>query len=304
MRILLTGATGFIGAALLPALLEEGHELLVYTRKPDQQKGASAALTFTDDLASIPEDRAFDAVINLAGQGIADRRWTAARKRELVASRSEVTQALGELLARLASPPEVMISGSAVGWYGSQPADLDLSESAEPVDEFSHQLCAAWERAAQDAVPASTRLCIVRLGVVLDKGGGMLDRLWLPFKLGLGGRIGDGQQMLSWVHRDDVVRGLIFLLKNSQSKGIFNLSSPLPVSNATFTKALARAMRRPAVFPLPGLAVKLAFGEMGERLLLSGQKVIPLALNRAGFIFDYENIAEALENICGPETQR
>lgn len=299
MRMLLTGATGFIGAALVPALLKDGHELIVYTRKPDRQTLSSPALTFTDSFDSIPSATHFDAVINLAGQGIADRRWTEARKRELVESRTHVTQALGKLLARLETAPSVMISGSAVGWYGSRSPDIELSESASAVDEFTHRLCEQWEQAAQEAVPQSTRLCIVRLGVVLGKGGGMLQRLWLPFKLGLGGRIGDGQQMLSWIHRQDLVRGMKFLLQNDQSEGIYNLTSPLPIRNATFTKALARSMQRPAVFPLPAVAVKLAFGEMGERLLLSGQKVIPLALNRAGFIFDHETIDEALNDICG-----
>lgn len=298
MRILLTGATGFIGAALVPALLDNGHELVVYTRKPDRQTLSAPALSFTDSFDSIPADTHFDAVINLAGQGIADRRWTEARKRELVESRTTVTQALGELLARLETAPAVMISGSAVGWYGSRSPDVELSESSSAVEEFTHSLCEQWEQAARQAVPQDTRLCIVRLGVVLGRGGGMLQRLWLPFKLGLGGRIGDGQQMLSWIHREDLVRGINFLLQNVQCKGIYNLTSPLPVNNATFTKALARSMKRPAVFPLPGVAVKLAFGEMGERLLLSGQKVIPLALNRAGFIFDHETIDEALKDIC------
>lgn len=294
---LLTGGTGFIGTALVNDLVADGHTAAVFTRNPDRHRARfPAQVSLVDSLAAIPREVRFDGVVNLAGAGIADKRWSEKRKRELIDSHAGVTRELVRLIGTLETRPAVMVSGSAVGWYGSH-GDEPLDEQGTPHEEFSHELCRAWEEAAEGVRDHGVRLCIVRLGPVLEKHGGMLQRLLPPFRLGLGGRLGDGRQYLSWVHLRDVVRGIRFLLDNPTTQGVYNLTAPVPVSNREFTRELARVLRRPALLPLPAPVIRAAFGEMGEALLLHGQNVLPMRLNRAGFIFDHERIEEALVHI-------
>ncbi|MGI9392294.1 MAG: TIGR01777 family oxidoreductase, partial [Parvibaculales bacterium] len=200
------------------------------------------------------------------------------------------------LIKRLKQKPHLLISASAIGYYGAQDTQ-PLHESSPPNKDFTHSLCADWEQAAKQAEQYGTRLCIARLGVVLGKNGGALQKMLPAFKLGLGGRLGDGKQILSWIHRDDVVRGFQFLLNNQKLSGIFNFCAPHAISNTDFTKSLANALHRPAIFPMPAWLIKLLFGEMGTALLLHGQNATPTALTKAGFTFQHPHIQEALKNI-------
>jgi hypothetical protein len=239
----------------------------------------------------------FDAVINLAGEPIADRRWTDRRKQALYASRVDLTEGLIDSLAQQANPPKVLISASAVGYYGDRGSQL-LNEDATPHPEFSHELCAAWEAAALRAESLGIRVCIVRIGLVLGPDGGLLKRMGLPFKLGVGGRLGSGEQWMSWIHLDDLVRAIVYLIDHDTLRGAFNATAPEPVTNREFTLQLARQVRRPAVIPVPAAVLKLGLGEMSQ-LLLTGQRVIPERLQQAGFNFLHPSLAPALEDILG-----
>ncbi|MEX0739620.1 MAG: TIGR01777 family oxidoreductase [Pseudohongiella sp.] len=294
MRILMTGGTGFIGTHLVAELLSAKHELTVLVR--DYARGRlllGSTPELVRSLDEIEHDRHFDAVINLAGAGIADKRWTRARKRLLLNSRLQTTTALVQLFQRLQQPPAVFLSASAVGFYGAHGPE-PLTETSPVHDEFSHQLCRRWEEEARKAEVLHIRVCVLRLGVVLGSGGGMLGKLLPMFRLGLGGRIGDGEQMLSWIHRADVIAAIQFLLAKDTESGVFNLTAPAAVTNREFTRELAAVVKRPAFLPLPAPVVQLMFGEMGDRLLLHGQNVIPARLQAAGFEFRYPDLRPAL----------
>jgi len=295
MRILITGGTGFIGQALCKHLEQANHELLVVSRSPDRArellpagtKTAASALDFLDDR---PE-----AVINLAGESIAAGRWTDRRKREIIDSRIEATRGAVKLCARQDPAPQILVSASAMGWYGDQ-GDHEVTEDTPPNKEFAHQICAVWEAEALKARDHGTRVAIARIGLVLDQGGGMLERVLPPFKMGVGGRLGDGRQYMPWIHRHDMVRILEFLLEGEALTGPFNASAPKPVTNAEFSATLARRLSRPALLPAPAAALKLAFGEM-SRLLLTGADMRPARLLQAGFEFDYPTLDSALAEI-------
>lgn len=297
MRILITGATGFIGQPLCQRLHEAGHELLVVSRSPERARerlpqGTKAARSALDFLSHPP-----DAIINLAGEPIAAGRWTDKRKREIIESRVRATRGVVELCGKLESPPRVLVSASAMGWYGDQ-GDREVTEDTPPHKEFVHEICAVWEAEARKAKEHGTRVAIARIGLVLDRGGGMLERVLPPFKLGVGGRLGDGRQYMPWIHRQDMVRILEFLLEGDALTGPFNASAPTPVTNAEFTATLARHLNRPALLPAPAAALKLAFGEM-SRLLLTGADMRPARLLEAGFEFDYPTLDDALTDILG-----
>lgn len=295
MRLFITGGTGFVGSALCRSLVARGDDLTLLSRKvktAQQRVGVTvAAVPSVADVSTKP----VDAVINLAGLPIADRRWSESRKKELFASRIDLTNQLIDELAQQQTRPKLLISASAVGYYGDC-GSRQLDEDSRPQQEYTHELCAAWEQAALRAEDLGIRVCIVRIGLVLGPGGGILKRMLTPFRLGLGGRLGSGEQWMSWVHRDDLVRIILYLLDHETLRGVFNATAPEPLRNRDFSLLLARQLRRPAVLPLPAPVLKLGLGEM-SRLLLTGQRVIPSRLLDAGFEFHYPEFKAALDDI-------
>lgn len=293
-RILLTGGTGFIGQSLCRTLLEKDYSLAVLSRQSDANvRALCGRVEAIGDLDMLKEHPGFDAVINLAGEGIAEKRWTQKRKQELRDSRIALTRHLVEVVRSWQNRPEVLVSGSAVGFYGDQ-QDRKVTEDTSPQDEFAHRLCRDWEREALALENDNVRVCLSRTGLVVGPDGGFLQRMLLPFRLGVGGRLGDGKQYMPWVHRDDVVAALTWMLETPSATGPFNTVSPEPVTNREFTRSLARVLHRPAVFPVPTPALKLAFGEM-SRLLLTGQRALPQRLLDNGFTFRYTRLEPALE---------
>ena len=296
-NFLITGGTGFIGKKLVAQLVNAGHEAVVVTRRPEKHGGSFAEkIRYIGSFSAIDNSTCFDAVINLGGEGIADKRWSAKRKQQLLASRIGLTNHLVKCLARLEKRPEVMISASAVGWYGAHD-ETPLTEDSACHQEFSHELCEAWEKEAAAVGDLGIRLCIIRLGIVLGKNGGVLKRMLPPFYFGLGGRIGSGKQYMSWVHVNDVIRAVDYLVDENSLSGVFNLTAPGTVSNTQFTQTIGKVISRPTLFPLPAFVVKTVFGEMGERLLLMGQNVVPHNLLEAGFSFDFPDLDGALTDI-------
>jgi len=294
MRILLTGGTGFLGQALTETLLKQQHELTIFTRQPEKViKKYQTKIRAVNHFNQL-NDEAFDIVINLAGEGIADKPWTNKRKQVLYDSRVSLTKDLVTWLKQCPQQPKVFISGSAIGWYGNQ-QDKIVDEQSTPHKEFVHDLCHAWEQAALVMQSSTTRVCIIRTGVVLAAHGGMLKRLLPIFKLNLGGRLGNGQQWLSWVGLDDVVNAILFLIDHQYAQGIFNLTAPNAVNNQEFTQQLAQHLKRFAPFPVPSIVLRLLLGEMST-LLLDGQRVRPSRLLALGFVFNSPDLAQALFN--------
>ncbi|MEC9484238.1 MAG: TIGR01777 family oxidoreductase [Halomonas sp.] len=297
MRVLVTGGSGFVGRCLCQRLQARGDAVMVVSRNPERvrhllPKGTqvrSGVFDFADD--------APEAIVNLAGEPIAGRRWSEAQKHRLVESRLGITRDLVTLCSRLSSPPDVMVSGSAMGYYGDQGKRV-VNEDTPPHDEFAHRLCAEWEAEAREAQRFNVRVALVRTGLVLDAGGGALQKMLPAFRWGLGGRMGDGAQFMPWIHRRDLVRSIEFLLDTPGLEGPFNGSAPQPVTNAEFTHALARHLQRPARLPAPAPLLRLALGEMA-RLLLTGADMRPQRLEAAGFTFEYPTLDEALSAILG-----
>jgi uncharacterized protein (TIGR01777 family) len=297
MRILITGGTGFIGRALCPVLSAEGHQLTVLSRRPDAVASrCGVGVTAMAALTDWRPDRVFDAVINLAGEPIIDRPWTARRQQQLLDSRVALTETLVDRMRRAQQPPQVLLSGSAIGIYGDA-AEREFDETAAiNGDDFAARLCAEWEAAASVASTLGVRVCRLRTGLVLAADGGLLGRMRLPFALGLGARLGSGQQWMSWVHRHDFIRSIQFLLTTPNAVGAFNLTAPAPARNVDFTRQLSRALGRRAPWVAPGVALKLALGRRAY-MLLGGQRVVPNALNQLGFVFQYPDLAAALADL-------
>lgn len=295
MRILLTGGTGLIGRQLCKHWLAHGHRLTVWSRHPDQV--AKLCGEQVSGVASLQEVIGpVDAVINLAGAPIADRPWTHKRKALLWSSRISLTETLLAWLETLAQKPAVLISGSAVGWYGDG-GERELTEASGPVqDDFPSQLCIAWEETAQRAEALGIRVVLVRTGLVLAAEGGFLSRLLLPFKLGLGGPIGKGRQWMPWVHIKDQIGLIDFLLHKPDASGPYNACAPHPVRNREFAKTLGQVLHRPAFMPMPAFALKVGLGELSG-LLLGGQKAVPERLLAAGFTFQFTELRAALDEL-------
>lgn len=295
MKILLTGGTGLIGSALYKKLHGQ-HQITVLTRNPnkayDKLGKDTQTLTSLDKLTDLND---FDAVINLAGEPIADKRWTAQQKQRIEQSRFQITEQLVKLFSNSATPPGVLISGSAMGYYGRQGKTPVTEDKHQVHDEFSHRLCAQWEAIALQAQSEQTRVCLSRTGLVLAKQGGALAKMALPFKLGLGGPIGNGEQMMSWIYLDDMVDALIFLLQQDNAQGPFNLTAPQPVSNNEFSRTLASVLHRPCVFRVPAFVMKGLLGEMAD-MILTGQAVLPQRLEEAGFEFQHRQLQGALQD--------
>ena len=292
-HIVITGGTGFIGQALSHRLQNHGHRLTVFSRRSSEDvEQRCGRVRVIDRLSAIPGLGPIDAVINLAGEGIAEKRWSQRRKQVLWDSRVELTEELVRQLDRCPEGPAILVSGSAVGFYGDQQSAI-VTEDTSPNDEFTHRMCAAWENAALRAGP-ERRVCLARTGLVVGRGGGFLQQMLPVFRMGLGGRLGKGTQYMPWIHREDMVDALIYLLDSTGLEGPFNLTAPNPVTNAEFTRTLARVLGRPAVLPAPSPALKLALGEM-SRLLLTGQNAVPERLSESSYEFHYSHLEPALK---------
>lgn len=298
MNALVTGATGFIGQKLL-ARLERPTVLSRDAVRAERELAAYSARAFAwSPLAGPPPAEAFagiDAVFNLAGEPVADRRWNAAKKRAIRESRVLGTRNLVDAIAKLDVRPRVLVSASAVGYYGDRGEEL-LDEASAPADDFLAEVCVAWEREAARAEALGVRVACVRIGVVLGKEGGALSKMLLPFKLGVGGRLGSGKQWMPWIHVDDVVGILLHAATNDRVRGPINATAPGAATNAEFTKALGNVLRRPTIFPMPAAMFKLLVGEFAP-IVLSSQRIAPRVAGESGYRFEHPEIAEALRAI-------
>lgn len=306
MRIVAAGATGFLGRPLCEALRGAGHEVVVLTRRAmsppesggwrDHPRVVRARWTATPELAGWAHllDGA-DVVINLAGESIASGRWTAVRKRRIADSRLKATRGLAKALRAAPLRPRAFVSASAVGYYGSR-GDEPLTEDAAPGDDFLARLCVDWEAEARAAASASCRVSCVRTGIVLSRDGGALEKMLLPFRLFAGGPVGSGGQYMSWIHLDDWVALVRWLIEGAH-EGAFNATAPAPVTNREFARNLGRATHRPSGLPTPAFAVRLALGEMADALLLSSQRALPRRAVDLGFTFRYPELSAALEGL-------
>ncbi len=298
-RILVSGVSGPIGAALLPSLRTNGCSVVRLVRGPAQGRSPdNEQISWDPSVPLAPQTvSGFDAVIHLAGESIFGR-WTAAKKRKIRDSRVVGTFNLSSALAQAVDKPKVFVCGSAIGYYGNR-GDEVLREESAPGTGFLAEVCQEWEEATTPAVQADIRTAHIRTGIVLSPKGGALGAMLTPFKLGLGGRIGNGRQWQSWIDVRDMVGAIHHIMKNDLIQGPVNMVAPKPVTNAEFAKTLASVLSRPAIFPLPAFAVRLAFGEMGEECLLSGQKVEASKLIASGYPFRYRELRASLEAILG-----
>jgi uncharacterized protein len=294
VRVVIAGGTGFLGRKLAARLAADGYSVQVLTRRAT----GPHHLTWNPD--GSPGDlpthlSGATAIVNLAGEGVADRRWTRARKDALRSSRVLPTRTLAAAIAACAAPPRVFISGSAVGYYGAH-GDEPVTERTPPGDDFLGRLAVDWEQEARAAESPATRVAIVRTVLVLAADGGALGKMRLPFKLGLGATLAPGTQYMPWIHVDDWTAFILWLIQNEHAVGAFNATAPTPVTNRTFTRALGRAVGRPAVFYAPAFVLRAALGEMAG-ILVDGQRALPAHAEQLGFQFTYRTLAPALESL-------
>jgi uncharacterized protein (TIGR01777 family) len=300
MKILVTGSSGLVGTALGRAMARAGHTVcrLVRPQTPggDRAKDGFAVAwnPTTGELGGAGVGA--DAIVNLAGASIADGRWTARRKALLRSSRIDTTRALVGALAKMNARPSVLVSASAIGFYGDR-GDETLTEESKAGTGFLADLAKEWETEALKAEALGIRVVLARFGIILAREGGALPKLLTPFKLGVGGRLGSGKQWMSWVTLEDVVAILRFAVANATVRAVINIVAPQPVQNSEFTKILAKAVRRPALFPAPAFALRLALGEMADALLLSSQRVAPQALEKLGYRFSHADLNSALAKV-------
>jgi uncharacterized protein (TIGR01777 family) len=298
--ILLTGGSGFIGRNLCNSLAALGEQLIVLSRNP-----AKAAKVLPQSVQTISDltqlNQPIDTLINLAGEPIADRRWSDKRKAIIIQSRIQTTQALYGYFKQADNPPSIVISGSAIGYYGGGMANHPpVTEEGAVEPNFSSQLCADWESAAQQFEQLGARVCFLRTGIVLGQQGA-LSKLLPAFRLGLGGAIASGEQWMSWVHIEDMVDIIIYAMQNDIT-GPINCTAPQPVTNREFAKTLGKVLKRPAIAPMPAAIIKLLFGQMGDELMIQGQSVIPQKLQQQGFEFNYSDLSSALRQLLKPKT--
>ncbi len=307
MRILIAGGTGLIGRALIDLLLSDGHELVVLSRAPERANLPSQVVVERWDARSAQGWGALveevDAVVNLAGESIAGTgpipaRWTAARKRRILESRLLATQAIVEAIQQARSKPAVLVQGSAVGYYGGRKDDALLDEEAPPGHDFLAEVAVQWEAASAPVETMGVRRALARTGLVLSNQGGSLPAIIRPFRVFLGGPLGDGSQWWPWIHIKDEVRALRFLLSHEEAQGAFNLVAPHPVTNREFSRVLGRVLHRPALLPTPAWVLRLALGEMST-LLLEGQRAVPKRLLDLGFAFEFPDLEGALRDLLG-----
>jgi uncharacterized protein (TIGR01777 family) len=302
MRVLISGGTGLVGLALAERLIHSGHRVVISSRVPGRAKGVPGGVKVeTWDAASwqqlVPLIDGADAVVHLVGENLAAGRWTKARKRRIRDSRVGSSHAVATAIANAKSPPGVLVQASAVGYYGPRgDEEIDVEESVG--EDFLAGLCQDWEEASADVETLGVRRPILRSGVVLSAGGGALTRMLLPFRLFVGGPVGSGRQWFPWIHLEDEVGAICFLLEHGLANGPFNLTAPYPLTNRDFSQVLGKVLRRPTFMPVPGTALRLALGEMGE-LLLTGQRAVPQKLLEAGYEFRYPEAETALRNLLG-----
>lgn len=294
MRIFITGGTGLIGRKLVSELLLKRHHITLLTRSvvKAKQKLPYPELTFVNSLEDVVDFSDYDAVINLAGEPIFAKKWSPERKRQLTQSRVELTQAISEKINNTSAHRPLFISGSATGFYGDQGKTV-LAENSDTGDNFTAKLCQEWE---SSALQADTRVCILRTGLVLSTEGGALAAMLPVYRFALGGWLGTGEQYWPWIHIDDMVRAIIYLLNSTALEGIFNCCAPSPIHNRSFNRHLAQQLKRPAIAPVPAFLLKALLGERSQ-LLLDSQRVHPANLQQAGFEFDFPHIAKAFEEL-------
>jgi hypothetical protein len=304
VHVVIAGGSGFLGRALTASLIRDRHAVTVLSRGRASDRSDTPRLVIWKADGEVgPWAEAIegaDAVVNLAGESIADGRWTAARKARILDSRVLATRGLASAISRAATPPRVLVSGSAVGYYGPLGAE-PITETQPAGSDFLARVCVAWEDEAARVDTARTRVACIRTGLVLDRTGGALPRMLLPFRFGLGGRLGSGRQYWPWIHVRDWVALVRFVIEMPAAAGPINLTAPEPVTNIEFTAALGRVMRRPTIFPAPAFALRLALGEMADALLLTGQRALPAAAERLGFSFAFRKVDHALQSILGGE---
>lgn len=295
MNILITGGTGFIGSALCTELLNnKSNKLTLLTRNPVKIKIPAKAIS---SISQLEKDASFDVIINLAGEPIADKRWTEIQKQKIISSRIDTTDKIIEFIKTAKHKPELLISGSAIGYYGINKTNMDIDENGTGDNSFSSDLCKQWEAAAVQANSLGVRTCFLRTGIVLGKNGGALNKMLPPFKMGLGGKIGSGQQWMPWIHLDDLVGIILHCIEHDDISGPINGTSPNPLTNKNFTKILGIVLNRPTFMSIPEAIIKLLMGQMGVELLLSGKKILPRKITDKGYQFQYPELENALQNM-------
>jgi hypothetical protein len=298
MRVVVSGSSGLIGRSVVAGLRARGDEVTLLVRRPP----AAGEARWDPGTGSIDAGALVgaDAVVNLSGAGIGDKRWSAARRHEIVASRVQATALLARTLAELARPPSVLVNASAVGFYGDR-GDETLTEASARGSGFLAAVCGSWEDATEPAVQRGLRVVRLRSGVVLSAHGGALARQLPLFRLGIGGRLGSGRQWFSWISLPDEVRAILHALDEPAVQGAVNATAPEPVTNRDFTRALGRALHRPSVMAVPGFALRIALGsDLASEMVLAGQRVLPTRLTATGFTFDHPRIETALANLFYP----
>ena len=302
MKIVIAGGTGFLGRPLAERLISEGHDVVILTRSAARSGARSRAEVWSPDgsagaWANVIDGA--DAVVNLAGESIAERRWSAAHKQHILDSRVRATRSLVAAIASAGRPPSVFVSGSAVGYYGALGDELAV-ETTPAGSDFLAQVCQQWEAEAHRAASPRTRVVCIRTGLVLEGDGGALRQMLLPFKFGAGGLVGSGRQYWPWIHRTDWIELVRWAMRTDAAAGPLNATAPNPVRNADFAHALGRALHRPSFMPAPAFALRLMLGEMADALLLSGQRAVPATAETLGFSFKYARVDDALGAIFGP----
>lgn len=296
MKILVTGSSGLVGSMLVPDLKAKGHEVIRLVRSTPKDSATEIYWNPVKGTLNADELEGLDGVVHLAGDNLAEGRWTDEKKQSIRESRIKGTTLLSETLAKLEQKPEVLVSASAIGFYGSR-GDEILNERSASGEDFLAEVCREWELSTQAAAQSGVRVVHLRFGVILSGAGGALKKMLTPFQMGVGGKLGDGKQYMSWITIDDAVSAIEHALVNDSLRGAVNVVAPEPVTNYEFTKAMGRVLSRPTIFPVPAFAARLAFGEMADATVLASQRVEPARLKETGFVFKYPKLEDALRHL-------